>query len=59
MEQGKITPSRPAGSKMTDVDMLAKYQNAAKLLQAGRTIWEVAGECSLSTKTVLKIKRAL
>ena len=59
MEQGKFTPGRPAGSKMTDVELLAKYPKAVKRLQAGRTIREVAGECGLSTKTVQKIKNAL
>ena len=44
---------------MTDEKLLAKYPKAVKRLQAGRTIREVAGECSLSTKTVQKIKKAL
>lgn len=59
MEQGKFTPGRPVGSKMTEADLLAKYPKAAKRLQAGRTFREVAGECGLSTKTVQKIKNAL
>ena len=44
---------------MTEANLLAKYPKAAKRLQAGRTIREVAGECGLSTKTVKKIKNAL
>ena len=50
---------RPDGTGMTKEDLLAKYPLAVKRLKAGRTIREVAGECSLSTKTVQKIKNAL
>ena len=59
LEKGAFTPGRPSGSRMTDEELLAKYPKAAKRLQAGRTIREVAGECGLSTKTVQKIKKAL
>ena len=59
LEKGAFTPGRPSGSRMTDEELLAKYPKAAKRLQAGRTIREVAGECGLSTKTVQKIKNAL
>lgn len=59
LEKGAFTPGRPAGSVMTNEELLAKYPKAVKRLQAGRTIREVAGECRLSTKTVQKIKRAL
>ena len=54
-----VKMGRPAGSRMTDEELLAKYPKAVKRLQAGRTIREVAGECGLSTKTVQKIKNAL
>lgn len=54
-----VKMGRPKGSGMTNEDLLTKYPKAAKRLQAGRTIREVAGECGLSTKTVQKIKNAL
>lgn len=59
MEQGKFKPGRPAGSTMSNAELLAKYPKAVKRLQAGRTIREVARECNLSTKTVQKIKTVL
>ena len=59
LEQGRFKPGRPSGSRMTDEELLAKYPKAARRLQAGRTVREVAGECGLSTKTVQKIKTAL
>ncbi len=59
LEKGSFKPGRPSGTGMTDKELLAKYPKAAKRLQAGRTIREVAGECGLSTKTVQKIKNAL
>lgn len=59
LEKGVFKPGRPAGSAMSDEEMLAKYPKAAKRLQAGRTIREVAGECGLSTKTVQKIKNIM
>ena len=59
LEKGAFTPGRPAGSRMSDKELLAKYPKAARRLRDGRTIREVAGECGLSTKTVQKIKKAL
>lgn len=59
LEKGTFKPGRPEGSGMTKKELLAKYPKAAKRLQAGRTIREVAGECGLSTKTVQKIRNAL
>ena len=59
LEKGAFKPGRPTGSGMTPEELIAKYPKAAKRLQAGRTIREVAGECGLSTKTVQKIKNAL
>lgn len=59
LEKGTFKPGRPEGSGMTKEELLAKYPKAAKRLQAGRTIREVAGECGLSTKTVQKIRNAL
>ena len=54
-----VKMGRPSGTGMTKEELLAKYPKAAKRLQSGRTIREVAGECGLSTKTVQKIKNAL
>lgn len=54
-----VKMGRPSGTGMTKEEFLAKYPLAVKRLKAGRTIREVAGECSLSTKTVQKIKTAL
>ena len=59
LEKGAFKPGRPAGSAMSDEELLAKYPKAVKRLQNGRTVREVAGECGLSTKTVQKIKNAL
>lgn len=59
LEKGAFKPGRPEGSGMTKEELLAKYPKAAKRLQSGRTIREVAGECGLSTKTVQKIKNAM
>ena len=59
LEQGRFKPGRPSGSRMTDEELLAKYPKAARRLQAGRTVREVAGEFGLSTKSVQKIKTAL
>ena len=59
LEKGAFTPGRPAGSRMTDEELLAKYPKAARRLRDGRTIREVAGELGLSTKTVQKIRSAL
>lgn len=58
LEKGTFKPGRPSGTGMTKEELLAKYPKAAKRLQSGRTIREVAGECGLSTKTVQKIKNA-
>ena len=59
LENGKFKPGRPDGSRMSDEELLAKYPKAVKRLEAGRTIREVAGEFSLSTKTVQKLKKAI
>ena len=59
LEKGAFTPGRPAGSRMSDEELLAKYPKAARRLRDGRTIREVAGELGLSTKTVQKIRSAL
>ena len=58
-KENGVRMGRPAGFRMSDEELLAKYPKAAKRLRDGRTIREVAGECDLSTKTVQKIKNAL
>lgn len=50
---------RPAGSKMSDNDLLEKYPNVSKKLRKGLSIRDVAKLCGVSTATVQRVKKIL
>ena len=56
---GKVTFGRPAGTTMTDDEILKKYPKVAKRLRNGQTVRDVAKLEGLSTKTVQKVKEAM
>lgn len=56
---GKVRFGRPAGLKLSDEGIVAKYPKAAKRLKNGQTVRDVAKLENLSTKTVQKVKKAL
>ena len=56
---GKVTFGRPAGTTMTDDEILKKYPKVAKRLRNGQTVRDVAKLEGLSTKTVQKVKGAM
>lgn len=56
---GKVRFGRPAGSKLSDEEIIAKYPKVAKRLRKGDTVRDIAELEKVSTKTVQKVKNAL
>ena len=56
---GNVKFGRPAGSKLSDEGIIAKYPKVAKRLKNGQTVRDIAALEKVSTKTVQKVKNAL
>lgn len=56
---GKVRFGRPAGSKLSDEEIIAKYPKVAKRLRKGDAVRDIAELEKVSTKTVQKVKNAL
>lgn len=54
-----VRVGRPAGSKMSDKDLLEKYPHVSKKLRKGLSTREVAKLCGVSTGTVQRVKKIL
>ena len=54
-----VQMGRPAGSKMSDKDLLAKYPEVAKKLRKGVSIRDVSKICGVSSATVQRVKKVL
>ena len=54
-----VKMGRPAGSKMSDKDLLAKYPEVAKKLRKGVSIRDVSKICGVSSATVQRVKKVL
>ena len=56
---GNVRFGRPAGSKLSDKEIITKYPKVAKRLKNGQTVRDIAALEKVSTKTVQKVKNAL
>lgn len=56
---GNVRFGRPAGSKLSDEEIITKYPKVAKRLKNGQTVRDIAALEKVSTKTVQKVKKAL
>ena len=56
---GNVRFGRPAGSKLSDKEIITKYPKVAKRLKNGQTVRDIAKLEGFSTKTVQKVKKAL
>lgn len=58
-DSGKVRFGRPAGSRLSDEEIIAKYPKVAKRLKNGQTVRDIAALEKVSTKTVQKVRNAL
>lgn len=56
---GNVKFGRPAGSKLSDKEIITKYPKVAKRLKNGQTVRDIAALEKVSTKTVQKVKNAM
>lgn len=56
---GRVKFGRPAGSKLSDEEILTKYPKVAKRLKNGQSVRDVAKLEGLSTRTVQKVKNVM
>lgn len=56
---GNVRFGRPAGSKLSDKEIITKYPKVAKRLKNGQTVRDIAALEKVSTKTVQKVKNAM
>ena len=56
---GNVRFGRPAGSKLSNKEIITKYPKVAKRLKNGQTVRDIAALEKVSTKTVQKVKNAL
>ena len=58
VERG-VKMGRPAGSGMSDEELLEKYPEVVKRLKKGLTVRDTAAVCGVSAYTVQKVKKAM
>ena len=58
VERG-VKMGRPAGSGMSDEELLGKYPEVVKRLKKGLTVRDTAAVCGVSAYTVQKVKEAM